>query len=248
MISPVEPCQTCVTGPVDCTVSQECHLLVNGERRTSLMLNEPGVEVGNITLPPIFASCQLRVIVVGGGGKGDQDGGNGGGSGYIHYYPTDMAIASEKHITVTVGRSGQASIVYIDNGVLEAGPGDDGLSYPDDGAGPVGGDGYSGGGGYCAVCNGGMDGGDGDGGSQGPGGHGTGEKIALYKMDYFSLTPAPGGQGHEVGDWHGGGGGGVLVNGQGGPRILPGSCLQWKSHLLQPAHREGLWWWWLPFL
>ena len=43
----------------------------------------------------------------------------------------------------------------------------------------------------------------------------AGEKIALYKMDYFSLTPAPGGQGHDVGDSHGGGGGGIFVNGQG---------------------------------
>lgn len=40
-----------------------------------------------------------------------------------------------------------------------------------------------------AACNGGMYGGDGDGGSIGHGGHSTGEKIALYKMDYFSLTP-----------------------------------------------------------
>ena len=96
------------------------------------MLTEPGVEVGNITLPPIFAPCQLRVIVVGGGGKGDEYGGKGGGSGYIHYYPTDMGIASQKHITVTVGNSGQASIVYIDNGVLEAGREDYGLSYAHD--------------------------------------------------------------------------------------------------------------------
>ena len=43
----------------------------------------------------------------------------------------------------------------------------------------------------------------------------AGEKIALYKMDYFSLIPAPGGQGHDVGDSHGGGGGGIFVNGQG---------------------------------
>ena len=49
------------------------------------MLTEPGVEVGNITLPLILAACQLRVIVVGGGGRGDEDGGNGGGSGFIHY-------------------------------------------------------------------------------------------------------------------------------------------------------------------
>ena len=39
-------------------------------------------------------------------------------------------------------------------------------------------------------------------------------------MDYFSLTPAPGGQGHDVGDWHGGGGGGVLVDGQGSSLVV----------------------------
>ena len=132
--------------------------------------------------------------------------------------PRIYIFASEKQIKVTVGNSGEASRVLVDNGLLEAGPGDDGLSYPDDGVGPVGGDGYSGGGGYC-VCSGGSDGGDGqsgDGGDvYGVGGHGTGEKIAFYKMDFFSLTPAPGGQGHEVGDFHGGGGGGVLVDGQG---------------------------------
>ena len=218
LISPVQPCETCVTGPVECGDSQDCHLVLNGEQKKSLMLTEPEVEVSNISMPLIFASCQLRVIVIGGGGKGDEEGGNGGGSGYIRYYPTDI-FASEKQIKVTVGNSSQASIVFIDNGVLEAPPGDDGLSYPDDGSGPVGGDGYSGGGGYC-VCSGGFDGGDGEagGGDDGfvyGGGHGTGEKIALYKMDYFSLTPAAGGQGHEVGDFHGGGGGGVLVDGQG---------------------------------
>ena len=67
-------------GPVNAQLLQkDCHLVLNGEQKKSLMLTEPEVEVSNISMPLIFASCQLRVIVIGGGGRGDEEGGNGGG-------------------------------------------------------------------------------------------------------------------------------------------------------------------------
>merc|ERR1712050_783494 len=80
-----------------------------------------------------------------------------------------------------------------------------------------GGDGYSGGGaGSLHIAdiggNGGSNGGDGQDSSDGPGGKGSGLDISTIALEHFKLTPAAGG------DYHvscGGGGGGVLVDGQG---------------------------------
>merc|ERR1719348_1140081 len=90
------------------------------------------------------------------------------------------------------------------------------------------GDGYSGGGGFCMnardTCLGGSGGGDG---VDGPcewctqGGHGSGEDLSRFQLKHFQLTPGAGGQSYEdLGVFCGGGGGGVLVNGQ-GPEASP---------------------------
>lgn len=83
--------------------------------------------------------------------------------------------------------------------------------------------------------NGGTNGGNGEGPSTpinddiqafGAPGHGTGENLSDYYMEHFSLSPGRGGEmkvyygGLSI---YGGGGGGVLVNGEGPTR--PG-CLQ----------------------
>ena len=211
LIEPVLPCNSCLTGPTDCSSSQEdCHF-ESGNNGVGFI--SPGSEI----IPLLFRKCLLRVLAVGGGGKGDENGGNGGGSGYIVYHTMEIT-ASPTNITATVGDSREPSIVKIDNVldniVLEARAGGDGLSFPDDGVGPVGGDGYSGGGGYC-VCAGGSNGAGGEGSGGVPGGQGTGEDISLFKFEYYDLSPGAGGQGHSVGDDHGGGGGGVLVDGMG---------------------------------
>ena len=74
-----------------------------------------------------------------------------------------------------------------------------------------GGDGYSGGGGY-----GGCDGGSGGGDGVCWGGRGTGEDITSYELQNYQLSAGAGGQYYpnDVYD-HGGGGGGVLVDGAG---------------------------------
>ena len=70
-----------------------------------------------------------------------------------------------------------------------------------------GGDGYSGGGYYDHA--GGSDGSDGEGDY---GGHGTGEDVTKYQFFAFEISP---GQGGRNAGSYGGGGGGVLDNGQG---------------------------------
>ena len=51
----------------------------------------------------------------------------------------------------------------------------------------------------------------------GAAGNGTGENLSDYYMEHFSLTPGRGGEEYEVAPYQivGGGGGGVLVNGEG---------------------------------
>ena len=98
-----------------------------------------------------------------------------------------------------------------------------------------GGNGYSGGGGYCyertTKClgsfNGGTDGTAGQGRSSiGIFGYGAGEDLSLYSMDNFNVTPGKGGD--EFWDnlpagtrqLFGGGGGGVLIDGVGPPNAM----------------------------
>ena len=158
------------------------------------------------------SSCLLRLLVVGGGGDGNSAGvGGGGGSGYIQY---QSIILDPGHhsIIAKVGDRTQSSTVMIDEESITAESGEDGGDYP-------GGDGYSGGGGHGDMCSGGSNGGHGyciDGGVYG-GGYGTGEDIREYIFTTWTLTPGDGGSFVEDG-WHsysGGGGGGVLVDGEG---------------------------------
>ena len=94
-----------------------------------------------------------------------------------------------------------------------------------------GGNGFSGGGGFCneyffdcpQLCDGGSAGSNGRGLEDGVenGGNGTGEDIGLYHLEHWKITPGMGGKETPDGTpkLHcGGGGGGVLVNGVGPDR------------------------------
>ena len=99
-------------------------------------------------------------------------------------------------------------------------PGQDGYFSKEDSL-QRGGDGFSGGGGYChqpdGDCvesySGGTEGGNGHGSSSvGTFGYGTGEDLGKYRMNRFTISPGGGG-GWRRGEWqYGGGGGGVVVN------------------------------------
>ena len=72
--------------------------------------------------------------------------------------------------------------------------------------------------------NGGVDGGDGHGTSgYGTFGHGEGKSLASYPMEQWTLSPGSGGAENIINDiYHfGGGGGGVLVNGEGPKQFFP---------------------------
>ena len=195
--------------------------------------------------------CYLRILAVGGGGSGGCGCPSGGGSGFIKYLelPVDeyhdglyvkLGVGQGAHIK-TVHRGfvripAQASnfSVYPDytcninpsecwsyNYTARAGQD---CFYDNQERRHHGGDGYSGGGGYCGdePCPFKLDGGSN--GSSGPQpstrlgvfGIGTGENVSLYKMDNFAIAPGKGGEEYlnAPGSWRvSGGGGGVVVDG-----------------------------------
>ena len=212
LMEPMQPCDTCVTGPLDCQQSEYCSLEFDGDSYKFLMFTETGVDI-NITVSS-SSFCQLRFLAVGGGGHYTGLGA-GAGSGYIQYQ--SKTLSSGTVISLTVGDEEQPSVVRINGETIEAEPG----HYPtsNDGA-----DGYSGGGASGSTaggCNGGSNGGDGEGDCYNHnGGRGTGEDITTYRLDNFVLSPGAGGKydKSEDGYYSGGGGGGVLVNGEGPQR------------------------------
>ena len=165
-----------------------------------------------------------------------------GGSGFIKYY-TSPVPAGEMIITAKVGASrkkwpgnvpSNPSIVTLPSTTITAlGGHHGGLVRNSVRLSDAGGDGYSGGGGFSKSrgYNGGSNGGNGEGGSgrrgvggrriPNRGGRGTGENVASYVFDHFTLSPGQGGRYHKRTHtlWNpayfGGGGGGVMVNNKG---------------------------------
>ena len=214
LIEPLQPCDSCVTGPEDCDDRDECSLNVDDERVDHKMFTA-GVNI-TLNIHLVFSSCQLKILLVGGGGRA---GSGGGGSGYIHYYQT--TVEHDTWISVTVGDSGQPSLVTLEDTVLEASPGDDYESGTNNGAA-----GYSGGGAWCGRsdgCDGGTDGGAGEDGAVYHGGTGAGDIVSEYSSDHYQLRAGAGGVRWLTDSqfYLGGGGGGVLVNGEG-----PGGATQ----------------------
>ena len=165
--------------------------------------------------------------LVGGGGRGV---GSGGGAGYITF--TTLSLEPGRtNITASVGTGGASnpkpglpSTVAFPNIVIVAKSGQ-GCCHSDvdyEYVTSTGGNGYSGGGGF-GNFTGGSGGTDGQGGSKG--GQGTGENIELYKFNSWTLTAGEGGKSREnSNDYRGGGGGGILVNGDGPETSLSGQA------------------------
>ena len=119
-----------------------------------------------------------------------------------------MQVSGPSKVKLTVGGAKEgggrkSSTVTVNGEIIRAAAGHDG--YIDDYGGYNGGDGFSGGGSYGS--NGGSNGGDGGSSSSGSGGEGTGEDVTSYSLKNYKLSPGEGGKR--------GGGGGVLVNGDG---------------------------------
>ena len=207
LLEPVEPCDNCVTGPDICTDADHCLNLHNGALQKSEMFTDTENTI-NVTLLA-DDHCEARMFLVGGGGKKGVGTVSGAGSGYLKY--KSISLTETKSILLNIGDHEEASYVNIDGVTIEALPGESDTS---DGSIRYGGKGYSGGGGWNCSCNGGSDGSDGAGDEENNhfGGHGTGEKLSSFPLNSFILTPGVGGQ-HYSG--HGGGGGGVLVDGAG---------------------------------
>ena len=218
LIKPLKPCSTCLTGPLECQEDQSCQIIFDNQDVKSLQLTEPGHH--NVTISG--SNCQLRVLAVGGGGWSN-DGGNmggGGGSGYIVYQSLNV---SNDELVLTVADHRQPSTVSLDgHDIIVAGAGGD---Y---GGAMIGGDGYSGGGALSLQqgMNGGSDGGDGEGEEMcidcglTTEGHGSGVNVSSYHLNNFVLSPGVGGvwSEHPGHYFHAGGGGGVLVDGEGPQR------------------------------
>jgi len=193
---------------------------MNGEKHKALMLTS----VGQTSEIKVFGwgivTCNVTLLVVGGGGGGGYYNGGldihlggwpggGGGSGYLEY--RSLQVAAGTRLLAQVGDKGQNSNVTSPNSselsvTAQAGENNQGW---------VGGAGYSGGGGSGGGRNyggdGGSNGGDGKGGYW-SGGAGTGEDVSLYLFSAWTLGP---GAGSKHRDYIAGGGGGILVNGEG---------------------------------
>ena len=206
-VAPAQPCSTCITAPVDCSLETECSLTLDGVSSQSLMLTS----VGQSEISVSGWGCDLTLLVVGGGGHGSS---GGGASGYLQYH--SLQVSPGTLLTAWVGDQGQSSHVTLSSGdTVTAQPGQNAQ-------GTTGGDGYSGGGGSASSSSagnyGGTDGGDGHDGDYGDGGHGTGEDVSLYSFTTWSLSPGAGGQPYYDYASHyygGGGGGGLMVDGAG---------------------------------
>ena len=174
------------------------------------------IELETVTV----GKCEVNILAIGGGGQGGWDNSGGtnfeGGGGSGHVFLTSYVLRKSSNLLLNVGGRGKPSSVTTKDGlsVIQAPAGDDGVYGSFDGA-----DGFSGGGGDGEFLfgSGGSDGRDGEAGSGGQGGKGSGLDISYYDLINFVLTPGSGGR-HRCG----GGGGGVLVNGE-GPEHYSGS-------------------------
>jgi len=219
---PMKPCLHCRTGFPDCRVitTDFCHFSVGdkNDKLTSYKAMNTS-KITTLIFPAealfLFSLCELTITAIGGGGSGYT---GGGGSGYI-----ETAIISsirQRLIFIHVEARYEESRVdtAVGETIVRAHPGKSGGNH--EWGIENGGDGYSGGGGggtqYTGSSGGfgGSNGGDGqdspDGGRHG--GKGSGLDISTIALEHFKLTPAAGGESCKL---IGGGGGGVLVDGQG---------------------------------
>jgi len=208
---PMKSCLHCRTGFPDCRVitTDFCHFSVGDNANITSYKATNRFASFSFPTEALFSSCDLTIVAIGGGGSDGKYGG-GGGSGYIE--TASISPISHKSIEVHVGAGTKESRVDTAAGetIVRAMPGKS--DYYN------GGDGYSGGGAGGSTHiggSGGSNGGDGqDSSSDYPnqGGKGSGLDISTIALEHFKVTPAAGG---DYCGQYGGGGGGVLVDGQG---------------------------------
>ena len=210
---------TRINGTVDFSAGI-CSLILDGEEHTSLMLTNTN-KTHDVTITGL-GWCDIRFLLVGSGGWGYF---GGGGSGYLEYRSLQVSAgevltAQVGDETAQVGDERLSSSVTLRSGdVYTANSGQWGQGgYEGGGAGYSGG----GGGGRNNGGDGGTNGGDGLGGSDGSGGHGTGEDVSSFTFTAWIIEAGAGGEVYTSANGYnyGGGGGGVLVNGQ-GPQPSP---------------------------
>ena len=95
----LQPCQNCLTGPVDCTDFQLCRIYVGESEGNSFKFEDTDSNERVNLVALGLAPCELRVLGVGGGGPGYSqlsDGGysGGGGSGNIFYSTFSLTSGS----------------------------------------------------------------------------------------------------------------------------------------------------------
>ena len=159
--------------------------------------------------------CKLKFLAVGGGGHEKEKSGNAGaGSGFLVY--RTLQVNDGDQIIANVGEERKPSTVSISGKSYTAASGQDG-----DKEDKKGGDGYSGGG-ADGKYKGGSNGSKGEGAT---GGSGTGEDVTKFKFKHWDLSPGDAGQYYKKNKYLAGGGGGVLVNGDGPtrPSVYQGS-------------------------
>ena len=198
-------CEFCVTGPRDCGLSDGCYISLDSDDNSydSVTLTSPNIT--SVKIHGGAGSCTLQVLLVGGGGDATEaalDLEGGGGSGFVQSYRLELQ-PGDAEMTVRVGMSREVTEITLYDMTLFAQSGADGKSSS-------GGNGYSGGG-YSMP--GGSDGGNGLGTK---GGSGSGLDISALPFSSVTLTPGAGGFVYDnIMQIYGGGGGGVLVNGEG---------------------------------
>ena len=198
------------TGPGRCTSEDGICTFALLDNNSHVMLLE---SVDSLVVRSGMLDCKANVsmVLVGHGGL---SGGwtSAGGSGFVNHTFANVVPSTALNIYFDATFGGGQVAVYANGNrfhgelILEAQGGEGGQSK--------GGDGYSGGG-YGYVMDGGTDGGDGHCDSNYPESCGKGQQIDIRKLSSprYMLTPGPGGitNGANVA----GGGGGVLVNGEG---------------------------------
>jgi len=198
-------CEHCKTGPATCRSGQKCQAAFLTEGNTYPHVFAQANTTASLVSAERDCFLEVRALAIGGGGRSSY---GGGGSGYPEFGL--LQLRADETLKLIVGESQETSSVEKDGQVLliaAAGQDNDGYN---------GGDGYSGGGaGYPNSGHGqdgGSDGSDGGDYSSAKGGKGSGLDVGTLNMTRFVLTPGKGGT-HYSGSF-GGGGGGILVNGE----------------------------------
>ena len=198
----ITKCDHCKTGPASCRSGQKCQAAFLTDGTTN------GLVFARTNLTATLVSAEedcfleVRALAIGGGGGYDGSGHyGGGGSGYPEVGL--LQLRANETLNLIVGGAKQTSSVEKEGQVILI------AAAGQDNNGNNGGDGYSGGG---AGNDGGYDGGDGESNGNSDGGKGSGIDVSTLNMTRFVLTPGKAGLAYN--DAYGGGGGGILVNGE----------------------------------